>query len=176
MGVPGPDLRRRLRPCVMPLLTSLLLRLLSVLFLPSPSAASAQEGARPTHKKGPLGCLGIAGRCGTTVVDSVDSFRAELEEDEARITRVRHEVLTDRELVPMPPEFYTAKGLQRRFRKSVETAAETFGVAAPLKKLPLLGKSVEGAPLRPAAFVTFRRARTAALAAQALHMQDPYAW
>lgn len=112
------------------------------------------------------------------MVDSVDAYRAELADTERRIADVRHEVLTDRELVPLPPELTTPAGLQTQLQQQLVGVAETLGVAEPLKGrlLPLLGKKVRDAPLRPAAFVTFRRPRTAALAAQTLHTGDPYTW
>lgn len=161
-------------------------------------APYSQEGVRPTHKQGPLGFLGVPGRCNTEVVDSIDAYRAELQQSELRIASIRHEVLTDRELVPVATaaalEEAAAAGaaaggsrtsvsaaaalLQKQLEKQIAGVAQTFGVAEPLKGrlLPLLGRTVEDAPLRPAAFVTFRRPRTAALAAQTLHAHDPYIW
>lgn len=77
------------------------------------------------HKTGLLGLVGEK-------VDSIDTWRKELEETEAKCAEVSRAVLQ--------------------------------------------GRGTEGAPLRPAAFVTFRSARSAALAAQAQHVQNPYAW
>lgn len=84
-----------------------------------------QEGERPKHKTGFLGLVGEK-------VDSIDTYKKELEEAEAK--------------------------------------------CAEISKAVLKGEGTEDAPLRGAAFVTFKRARAAALAAQAQHTKDPYVW
>lgn len=91
-----------------------------------PAEGKAEETAeRPMHKVGFLGLIGEK-------VDSVDTYKKELEECDAKCLEISTAVLQ--------------------------------------------GKGTEDAPLRGAAFVTFKRARSAALAAQAQHTKDPYVW